>query len=277
MAIRRSALTAAAALVAAAIGACAATPSPPRSGNVSPARSIEEPSLTPPPGGPSAPASSDTVPVASVDAPALAGPDLSCGDPGSAFPAAILGRPPNAELGAGPAADALRRYVREPDVVEQGWPNQGWRVVESSPTRVTYLANGGPSSSWWIATFEPQDQQWLFWEGGACHLQIDLPDGVSFASWRIDPANPPTPDATTIHVLGTEQACANGDPPIGRVLAPIVLPTDKAVTIALVVKHVPGGADCPGNPEFRQEVSLPTPLGTRQLFDGGTVPPAPRT
>jgi len=242
----------------------------------SPRPPAEEPSLTPPPGGPST-APSDSAPVASVDAPALAGAALTCGDPDSSFPAAILDQPATAELGPGPAADALRQYVRQPDVVATDWPTTGWRVVESTPDRATFLGSGGAAPFWWIATFQPQDGQWQFSEGGACQLAVDLPDDVSFASWRLDPATPPKADATTVHVLGTEEACANGKPPVGRVLAPVVLPTAEAVTIALLIRKIPGGADCPGNPEFPQEVTLPEPLGTRQLFDGSTVPPTPRS
>jgi hypothetical protein len=61
------------------------------------------------------------------------------------------------------------------------------------------------------------------------------------------------------------------------VLPPVLLERDDAVTIVLLVRSIPGGADCPGNPEFSQSVELTAPLGDRPLLDGGTVPPAART
>jgi hypothetical protein len=148
-------------------------------------------------------------------------------------------------------------------------------VVQRSATSVTWIARG--VDTWWIATFQPVGDAWMFSEGGECHLQIALPDGVGFASWRLDPDHRPAPDATTVHVLGTEISCAGGKAPVGRLLPPMVLPTDQAVTIALLVRQVPGGADCPGNPEFPQDVELAAPLGVRPLFDGSTVPPTARS
>ena len=270
-------LAAAIALAAILASGCGSTPVPVPSPTAGP----NDPSLTPPPGGvtagPAEPGepSATAAPQPSVPAPGLAAAGLSCGDPDGAFPAAVLDQPPNAEVAADAPTEALRQYLRTADVVAQGWPAAGWRVIERSATRVTWIAPGG--STWWIATFQPQGGDWSFWEGGECHLQVALPDAVGFASWELDPARPPGPDARTIHVLGTELACANGDPPVGRVLAPVVLTTTEAVTIALVVRHVPGGADCPGNPAFPQDVTLPDPLGGRQLFDGSTVPPTARS
>jgi hypothetical protein len=160
-------------------------------------------------------------------------------------------------------------------VFQTGWPATGWRDVDGTPTREVYLAPG--NGAWWIATFEPHGDQWEFSEGGKCPLQVALPDGVGFATWRLDPATPPTPDATTIRILGTETACANGRAPVGRVLAPVVLARDDAVTIVVLVRNIPGGADCPSNPEFPLAVELAAPLGDRPLFDGSTVPPTARS
>ena len=49
------------------------------------------------------------------------------------------------------------------------------------------------------------------------------------------------------------------------------------VTIALLVRSVPGGADCPGNPEFPIDVGIGERLGSRALFGGSTTPPSPRS
>jgi hypothetical protein len=268
----RIALIAATGIVAIAFAACAAPVVSPSTGTPS-VPVTAEPSLTPPPGGPTGSVPASAGPA--VSPAGLSGAALSCGTGDPGFAGSVLDQPANAELAPDAPTDALRRYLRTADVVAQGWPAGGWRLVDRSASRVTWIAPG--TDGWWIATFEPDGSDWSFSEGGACHLQIDLPDGAGFASWVLDPANPPTPEATTIHVLGTELACANGKPPVGRVLAPIVLPTDQAVTIALVVRSVPGGADCPGNPTFPQDVTLTAPLGGRPLFDGSTIPPTPRS
>jgi hypothetical protein len=276
MTVRRLGPVAVAVLAGLVLAACGTVPTPPAT--TSPTATAPavtgEPPLTPPPGGPSASAPAASV-APDVSPAGLSATRLSCGTGDPGFPGAVLDQPANAELAPDAPTEALRGYLHTPDIVAQSWPTTGWRVVERSAASVTWMAPG--TGTWWIATFQPVDGGWMFSEGGECHLQIALPDGVGFASWRLDPDRRPAPDTTTIHVLGTEMSCAGGKAPVGRVLAPIVLPTDEAVTIALVVRHVPGGADCEGNPEFVQDVTLPQPLGDRPLFDGSTVPPEPRS
>ena len=152
----------------------------------------------------------------------------------------------------------------------------GWRLVSRTQDGATFLARG--PIGWWIATFADAGAGWDFSEGGQCDLQVELPDGVGFASWRIDPAKPAAHGDTALHLLGTELACANGRAPkAARLLDPIVRPSEEAITIALLVRQVPGGADCPGNPEFPIAIELAEPLGTRTVFDGSTVPPTARS
>ncbi len=273
MARRQTARLAGVAMVAAAaLAACASTPSPVPTGSGPTA--APDPQLTLPPNGSSAsPAPSLGLPEESALPPGLAGM-LTCGDIAPTFPAEALRQPATAELAADPASIALRRYVTVEAPPEMQMPRSGWREVARSPTAVTFVAP--IADGWRVATMAPGPDGWAFSEGGECHLRVTLPDGVSFATWRLDPAHPSDASSTEIRVLGTEQACANGKPPEGRVLAPVLLATDEAVTITLIVRQVPGGADCPGNPEFPFSVTLDEPLGARHLFDGSTFPPAPR-
>lgn len=200
---------------------------------------------------------------------------LVCDGTDVAFPAERLAGPASAELGPGPAAEALRSMLADPDNLAIGFPPSGWWVVAESASSVTFVASG--RDGWVVATMAPgEDGAWEFFEGGQCSLAIRLPEELGFASWRPDPANPPDPAATTIAVLATELACASGRPPVGRLLAPIVTETPDSVTIAIVVRDAPGAQECPGNPEVPIVVDLASPLGDRGLFDGSEVPPAPR-
>jgi len=252
------------------LAGCAATTAPPPASTGSSA----EPSLTLPPGGVTAPPS-EAAASPGVVAPAVAG-EVHCASLGITIPLAVFQTPATAELAPDDAANALRQYVHQPTAVETGWPAAGWRLVSRTSDVATFLARG--PSTWWIATFAPAGGRWEFSEGGACDLGVALPKGVGFASWRVDPATPPAPGNAALHLLGTELACANGRPPeTARILDPIVLPGDQAITIALLVRNVPGGADCPGNPEFPIVIQLAEPLGSRVLFDGSTTPPTART
>ena len=257
------------------LGACGSGPAPDRSPSVRPADLSPAPDLTlPPNGGPISPAPSLGLPEPSAMPPGLSGV-LACGNDPLTFSADALRQPPTAEQALEPAAAALRRYVTVEAPPEMRMPLSGWRMVVRSPTSITYVAP--TADSWRIVTMAADANGWAFFEGGNCDLQVRLPDGVGFATWRLDPATPPVPEATTIRILGTENACANGRAPVGRVLAPVVLARDDAVTIVVLVRHLPGGADCQGNPEFPQAVELTAPLGDRPLFDGSTVPPTARS
>lgn len=96
------------------------------------------------------------------------------------------------------------------------------------------------------------------------------------ARWWLDPDVPePGPDATELHVLALEQECASGSSPEGRIMAPEVTTDATSVTVTIGVRRVEGFAECPSNPAWPMTVTLPEPLGDRQLLDGSVQPPSP--
>ncbi len=115
---------------------------------------------------------------------------------------------------------------------------------------------------------------WQVTGWGDCQPEPVLGPGVGVARWWPDPAKPP-PDveSTGLDVLLVERACASGQPPVGRVLAPVVTSAADTVTILIAVRSAEGGQDCQGNPPFALRVELPERLGARRLLDGSTFPP----
>ena len=97
---------------------------------------------------------------------------------------------------------------------------------------------------------------------------------VGPAAWWVDPATAPlSPDATTVPALIRERACASGQSPEDRLIDPVVAPGEDAILVNVWVRRLPGAQDCQGNPELPIEITLPEPLGDRQLLDGSEVPP----
>jgi hypothetical protein len=252
------------AVVILAIGACSQSPSP-------------EPSAGPTASGP---ASSATVPPATSEATAdptplvIADPTLllSCGDE-NRFPAGALAGVGHAELGNDPPAAVLRAIIAEggdPDI----FPDHGWHRVRSDPDVVAFVAQGPGDPAWVLVEAAPGPDGWMADGYGACHLQPVLPAGIYHADFWLDPdAAAPGPDATTLHGLIVERACANGKPPTGRVRPPIVVYGETTVTITVTVSEIPGGADCPGNPSVPITIELSQPLGGRTILDGSVFPP----
>lgn len=230
-------------------------------------------SVAPPPSSPppSVPAPTKGGPV---DTPPPLDPDvigLTCGE-GPAFHPALLAQPGRAENEDDAAAAALRAYVASDG--DPGLPSTGWTRVAQLADYVQFVAPGRFETGWAILAFALRDGRWEMAVAGQCRLGPAVPDRVSIAEWRLDPAFPdPALADRTIHVLINERACASGQTPEGRVLPPTVVVGADRITITILVRHVPGGADCPGNPDFAMPVDLPAPLGDRPLFDGGVFPP----
>jgi len=218
---------------------------------------------------------SSVTPAASGGPPGLAGM-LACTGTDVAFPIAVLDEPPLAELGPNAPASALRAFLGTETATELGLPEHGWRTAITSAASVTFVAPR--NESWAFATITPAaGADWQFWEGGHCDLAVRLPASVGYATWHLDPAHQPDPSATSLSLLARETACAGGQAPGARMLAPIVMETDALATITLVVRRVPGGADCQANPEVPVTVALSQPIGTRTLLDGSSFPAVPRS
>jgi hypothetical protein len=60
---------------------------------------------------------------------------------------------------AGPAADALRSYLADPQAVNA--PADGWRVIVEGPSEVIFAAPpDGGYSDWWVARFTMSGDEW---------------------------------------------------------------------------------------------------------------------
>jgi hypothetical protein len=116
--------------------------------------------------------------------------------------------------------------------------------------------------------------------------ETGLPGGIASPSpspllgsapWWVDPADLPVPaDAQVIRGFIREDACANGDPPVGRVLEPTIEYGAESIVITYRVQTLPA-AECPTNPAFPVTLHLREPVGGRQLLDGTDDPPRDAT
>ena len=202
------------------IAACATAPAPSPRPTAVPAP--EEPSLTLPPGGATAGPSESVKPAPTVAPPVLDEAALTCGSLDLVFPAAALDRPAGQERGSAPEQAALRVYLESPEVVPDRLADD--RLVgRRRRAGPGHLPRPGERNLVGRDLRAARPTGWEFSEGGECPLQVALPDGVGFASWRLDPATPPTPERRRSGSSAPRLNCANGKAPVGRVLAPIVL------------------------------------------------------
>jgi hypothetical protein len=205
-------------------------------------------------------------------------PRFSCGDASLTFPAEALTGPVGAELFPDAAADTLRAHLAGVGPDFEGLPDSGWRrLVDTGRGVLFQAADPGPDAAAGSMVFvavADSAEGWQVTGWGECQPEPVLGPGIGVARWWPDPAKPPPDVASTgLDVLLLERACASGQPPVGRVFAPVVTSAADTVTILIPVRSAEGGQDCQGNPPFALRVELPEPLGERRLLDGSTLPP----
>ena len=254
-------------VVSLALSACVVAPSPaPSAGPVTPSRAPTTRAATAPP---------TPEPSTTIDPAVLLTTNVTCGD-GVEFAAVRLAAPVGADFGSDAAAGRLRAFLAGPDRVAANLPATGWIRIDIRPNNVLFIARS--PDGWLQVGFELDPGGWTLDRYGSCGLRPVLPDGVGPARWWLDPAAPaPAPGATEIAALVVEMACASGRSPEGRVAAPVIIEQPDRIIAMIADRGQPGDQDCQGNPPLALRFSLPSPLGTRRLFDGGAVPPRDAT
>ncbi|MGH2429929.1 MAG: hypothetical protein ACRDGV_13795 [Candidatus Limnocylindria bacterium] len=190
---------------------------------------------------------------------------VTCGRPG--FPVSVIDGPGGAESADDPAAAALRDHLAQPGPDYDWLPDAGWKVARRDADAVLFIADH-PGADDRLATVSVERSAGSWRVGGwaECRPQTELEPGLGPASWRLAPEVEPSPDVTEIAVLVTERSCASGRSSEGRIAEPAISYGTDAVTITFGVRPLPGGQDCPGNPEARVLVTLDEPLGDRALL-----------
>ena len=209
---------------------------------------------------------------------------------GSELSGTIIGAPSRLDPGSiAPVGDAGVSVVSHTRVDEETGSRtiligrvgpQAYRVVAAfdDESEVTASKDNGWFYAWWsgtigiggIASVDNKSLVQASVESPAAQVE----GRVGPAAWWVDPAAPaPGPDAATISALIRERACASGRSPEGRVIAPTIFSSEEAVLVSVFVRQPVGAQDCPGNPAFPLEITLPEPLGARRLLDGSEVPP----
>lgn len=155
-----------------------------------------------------------------------------------------------------------------------------WTLAHETPTELVLFGRAreqlDPSEARYAdMSFERDDNgDWRLAGVGQCRLEIEAP-GFGNATWILD--EEPTEANTNLAVRIVERECANGEPPVGRAILPVVIPDDDRITIVVFVKPIQGDANCPGNPWHPLTIDLGEELGDRLLYDGWQVPSMLRT
>ena len=210
------------------------------------------------------------LPGTGLDDPVVACPDYE------AIPSSQLAHLRSIDEIDHPAVDALRAELEAPS--GEPLPPGRWVVVDVGYHEAEFavLSPAGSSAASFERPYGKDDGQWrLAGTGWAapCAPRVPLPPGLAHVEVGLDPEQPPDPQATSIGLLVTREACASGQAMGDALRGPQVSETDDAVLVAFAYVITGGSATCPGNPHEPVTVELAEPLGERAVFDGLHYPP----
>jgi hypothetical protein len=197
-------------------------------------------------------------------------PDLIVGCPnGPSFPFSVLAA---IETIGEDDADGFLTAIEPFLQSEEGgfWPQEDWKVLDRDGERATLVAVTDEGSLAYMSlTNDSGSWRWsgASTSGEPCELQYQVPSDLNVVDWVPDPNRPaPTPDSTVIDVQLTERECVGGMPIGDRLVGPQVVMTDSELHLAFAAMPPPGEAhDCQGNPSTPYQISLPGPLGEREI------------
>ena len=218
---------------------------------------------------------SSSGPTTAATAPNAFRPDLvaSCG-------AVVFPDPVRPDLPATALDDDAAGAIDQVRLVAEGeaafFDDYEWFIADRTATSLVLFGTplfpppaGSPPYA--TASFARDGDVWRPEGWGQCRIEIDAP-GFGSATWVLDPAIEPHPDATELNILINERDCASGQPPVGRDVVPVVALDADSVTITVLVEPVAGDSACPSNPWHKLTVDLGEPLGERVVRDGSQSP-----
>jgi hypothetical protein len=190
-------------------------------------------------------------------------------------PVQVFSGPADAEFGSTPAEAALVQIA-----ATQAFPplpDSGWRRVTETETEAVFVhgALSSPFGPLWVF-LEQTDGTWKWSGSGNCAPRTTL-HGLLAATWALDPEQPPPgPKTRRLSIYLSAAGCSSGMSPNDRARKPIFRQFGKRLVMIVLVEPLPPGFyTCQGVVSPPLKVKLPTRLGARTIFDGGSFPPQP--
>ena len=143
-----------------------------------------------------------------------------------------------------------------------------------SPAGTALVLFGSPTDHdypYGYATFNRDNETLSLEAANNCNLVFEA-EGLSIASFRLDPSQRLDPESTSVPILFTEKACAGGGALAGRAVRPSVIEMADRVEIVVFVEAHEEPQTCPGNDEVSWVVELDAPIGDRSIADASAIP-----
>lgn len=187
-------------------------------------------------------------------------------------PVTVFSGPTEAELGTQPSAVALRAFLHSGDF--PGLPTQDWRLLAENATHAEFVRGRLAAELTWLS-FEQSDGAWKWISYSSDCDPISIMGRGPVINWTLayEQQPPLRGNITSIEVNLSGGPC-DGGRSLNRHAHPVFRTLGRKLLLTVWIDPIPpGNYTCPAliEPPFR--VRLPSRLGNRHLFEGGTYPP----
>jgi hypothetical protein len=190
-------------------------------------------------------------------------------------PVQVFSGPADAENGSAPAEVALREITASQSFPPL--PQHRWRRVTETSAEAVFVHGSlsSPFGPLWVH-LEQVDGSWKWSGSGTCAPQTTI-HGLGAVTWTLAPEQPPLGESTRRLLVDLGSGpCSSGMSQNQRARKPIFRQFGKRLVMIVLLEPLPPGPHtCQGVIEPPLKVKLPTRLGPRRLFDGGSFPPRP--
>ena len=189
-------------------------------------------------------------------------------------PISVFSGPTNAERGGGRPERSLRRRIAESQTWFPPFPRHHWRQLTRSPRYVAY-AHGRLPSVEVLTLHKSRKGRWkLSTYSGGCEPTSVLGGPEEVVDWDLAADQELGPATTEVSIDLGSGPCASGMSQNERAIAPVFFELEGKLMMVMRLRPLPpGGYTCEGIIDPPLTVTLPAPLGDRQVYDGSVYPP----
>ncbi len=166
----------------------------------------------------------------------------------------------------------LFRSKPKPPAMETSALLAGWRELARSDDEILY-GRGQPPRLLTVAVRRGRRNRWEPLGASNSRPLRAWRDGARASSWRLDPSFELTPEQTELRILVTEQTFASGTPAADRLQTPELYLDDDEVIIWVYIEPLVGYVGRSARHETPVIITLPCPLGEREVVDGALYEP----
>jgi hypothetical protein len=187
-------------------------------------------------------------------------------------PVAVFSRPATAERGSAPAQVGLRQVFSAQSFPPL--PPNRWRAVTETEKEAVFVHGSldAPFGPIWVR-LEREGEGWEWSGSGTCSPSTTV-HGLGAVTWSLSAGQRLGPQTRRLRVHLGPGPCSSGMSQNKRARKPIFRQLGRRLVMIILLEPLPPGFyTCQGVSEPPLTVRLPSRLGSRKLFDGGSFPP----